>query len=86
MFWHVMLPQASIVALPVYKSAVVNLLQWTCVVGYISITDLTRAINYVSTRTLEPLLMLFIGIGIYLGLSYLMLRPVFVGRQPHSSA
>ena len=71
-FWHVILPQASIVALPVYKSAVINLLQWTCVVGYISITDLTRAINYVSTRTLEPLLMLFIGIGIYLGLSYLI--------------
>jgi polar amino acid transport system permease protein/polar amino acid transport system substrate-binding protein len=69
---HILLPQASIVAIPVYKSAVVNLLQWTCVVGYISITDLTRAINFVSTRTLQPLLMLFIGIIIYLGLSYLV--------------
>ena len=40
-FYRIVLPQASLVALPVYKSAVVNLLQWTCVVGYISITDLT---------------------------------------------
>jgi His/Glu/Gln/Arg/opine family amino acid ABC transporter permease subunit len=71
-FSNILLPQASIVALPVYKSAVINLLQWTCVVGYISITDLTRAINYVSTRTLEPLFMLLIGIMIYLGLSYLV--------------
>jgi His/Glu/Gln/Arg/opine family amino acid ABC transporter permease subunit len=71
-FWHIILPQASLVALPVYKSAVVNLLQWTCVVGYISITDLTRAINYVSTRTLQPLVFLFIGIVLYLGLAYLV--------------
>lgn len=71
-FAHIILPQASIVALPVYKSAVVNLLQWTCVVGYISITDLTRAINYASTRTLQPLVFLFIGIVLYLCLSYLV--------------
>ncbi|MBN1777570.1 MAG: amino acid ABC transporter permease [Clostridiales bacterium] len=71
-FSYVLLPQASIVAMPVYKSAVINLLQWTCVVGYISITDLTRAINYMSTRTLEPFFMLFIGIMFYLGLSYLI--------------
>lgn len=67
----VILPQAGLVALPVYQSAVINLIQWTSVVGYISITDLTRAINFISSRTMEPLLMLFVGIALYLLMAYI---------------
>ena len=70
-FRSVILPQASQSALPVYQSAVVNLIQWTSVVGYISITDLTRAINFISSRTMEPLLMLFVGIALYLLMAHI---------------
>lgn len=70
-FRSIKLPQAIHVGLPVYQSAVVNLIQWTSVVGYISITDLTRAINFISSRTLEPLLMLAVGIVLYLLLAVL---------------
>ena len=69
-FRCVTLPQAGMIGLPVYQSAVVNLIQWTSVVGYISITDLTRAINFISSRTMEPLLMLFVGIALYLVMAY----------------
>ena len=69
-FRSIILPQASRAALPVYQSAVINLIQWTSVVGYISITDLTRAINFISSRTMEPLLMLFVGIILYLLMAY----------------
>ncbi len=65
-FMDITLPQAWRVAMPVYQSAVVNLIQWTSVVGYVSITDLTRAINFITSRTLEPLFMLFVGIALYL--------------------
>ncbi len=71
-FRSVTLPQALWVGLPVYRTAVINLLQWTSVVGYISITDLTRAINFISSRTMQPLFMLFVGILLYLALAYLI--------------
>ena len=41
-------------------------------VGYITITDLTRVINNTASRTMQPLLTTLIGMLIYLGLSYLV--------------
>lgn len=70
-FQLVTLPQAAKIAKPVYQSAIVNLIQWTSVVGYVTITDLTRVINNISARTMQPLFMLLVGIALYLGLAYL---------------
>jgi polar amino acid transport system permease protein/polar amino acid transport system substrate-binding protein len=42
------------------------------VVGYVTITDLTRVINNISARTMQPLFMIIVGMIIYLGLSYLV--------------
>ena len=42
-FKLVTLPQVVRIAKPVYQSTVINLIQWTSVVGYVTITDLTRA-------------------------------------------
>lgn len=55
-----------------YQSSIVNLIQWTSVVGYVTITDLTRVINNTASRTMQPLLTISIGMLIYLGLSYLV--------------
>ena len=68
----VTLPQMLHIAKPVYQSTITNLIQWTSVVGYVTITDLTRVINNIASRTMQPLLTIIIGMLIYLGLSYLV--------------
>ena len=69
-FRLITLPQVLRIAKPVYQSTIVNLIQWTSVVGYVTITDLTRVINNIASRTMQPLLTITIGMLIYLALSY----------------
>ena len=71
-FRLVTLPQVLRIARPVYQSTIVNLIQWTSVVGYVTITDLTRVINNIASRTMQPLLTIIIGMLIYLALSYIV--------------
>ena len=71
-FRLVTLPQVLRIARPVYQSTIVNLIQWTSVVGYVTITDLTRVINNTASRTMQPLLTIIIGILIYLIVSYIV--------------
>lgn len=71
-FRLVTLPQLILIAKPVYQSAVVNLLQWTSVVGYVAITDLTRVINNISSRTMQPFITITAGMLIYLGVAYII--------------
>ena len=71
-FRLVTLPQVLRIAKPVYQSTIVNLIQWTSVVGYVTITDLTRVINNTASRTMQPLMTIIIGMLIYLALSYIV--------------
>ncbi len=71
-FRLVTLPQVLRIARPVYQSTIVNLIQWTSVVGYVTITDLTRVINNTASRTMQPLLTIIIGLLIYLAMSYIV--------------
>jgi polar amino acid transport system permease protein/polar amino acid transport system substrate-binding protein len=71
-FRYVSLPQMAHIAKPVYQSTIVNLIQWTSVVGYVTITDLTRVINNIASRTMQPLFTICVGMLIYLALSYLV--------------
>ena len=71
-FRLITLPQAAHIANPVYQSTIVNLIQWTSVVGYVSITDLTRVINNFSARTMKPVFMIVTGMLLYLALSYIV--------------
>ena len=71
-FRLVTLPQVVNIAKPVYQSTVVNLIQWTSVVGYVSITDLTRVINNIASRTMQPMMTIIIGMLIYLALAYIV--------------
>ena len=71
-FRLITLPQVLRIAKPVYQSTIVNLIQWTSVVGYVMITDLTRVINNTASRTMQPLLTIIIGMLIYLALSYII--------------
>ena len=71
-FRLVTLPQLTRIAKPVYKSTIINLIQWTSVVGYVSITDLTRVINNTAARTMQPMITIIGGMLIYLALSYIV--------------
>ncbi len=71
-FKLVTMPQIIRIAKPVYQSTVVNLIQWTSVVGYVTITDLTRVINTTASRTMQPMLTITIGMLIYLSISYVV--------------
>jgi His/Glu/Gln/Arg/opine family amino acid ABC transporter permease subunit len=69
-FLAIALPQAARIARPVFQSAAVNLIQWTSVVGYIAITDVTRSVYNIGARTGDPFFALTCGVSIYLALSY----------------
>jgi His/Glu/Gln/Arg/opine family amino acid ABC transporter permease subunit len=80
-FLAITLPQAGKIAKPVYQSTIVTIIQWTSVVGYITITDLTRTINNIGIRTGDPFFSLFFGVLIYLGLSYLVYGLFSIGEK-----
>ena len=71
-FKLVTLPQIFKISKPVYQSTIINLIQWTSVVGYVTITDLTRVINNIAARTMQPMITIIGGIIIYLALSYIV--------------
>lgn len=71
-FKLVMLPQIFKISKPVYQSTIINLIQWTSVVGYVTITDLTRVINNIASRTMQPMITIIGGMIIYLALSYIV--------------
>ena len=71
-FYLITLPQVINISKPVYQSTIVNLIQWTSVVGYVSITDLTRVINNIASRTMQPMITISIGMLIYLALAYIV--------------
>ena len=71
-FWYVIFPQAVAFARPMYRNATINLLQWTSVVGYVTISDLTRVINQLGARSAKPFYSLFLGIVIYLFVGYMI--------------
>jgi His/Glu/Gln/Arg/opine family amino acid ABC transporter permease subunit len=71
-FMAITLPQAGRIAKPVYQNTIISLIQWTSVVGYVTITDLTRTVNNIGARTGDPFFALFVGILLYLCLSYLV--------------
>jgi len=70
-FTLITLPQAAKIAKGTYQSTIVTLIQWTSVAGYVTITDLTRVINNIGSRTMQPLFMILVGLLLYLGMAYI---------------
>ena len=71
-FRLVVLPQAVVFARPMLQNLAVTTLQWTSVVGYITITDLTRVTNNIGARSARPWLVLGAGISLYFLLAELI--------------
>ncbi len=80
-FLAITFPQAGKIAKPVYQNAIINLVQWTSVVGYVAITDLTRTVNNIGARTGDPFFALFLGVLLYLGISYAVYLVFSFGKK-----
>lgn len=63
--WHIIFPQAIKNCLPTYTSEFIVLVKETAVVGYIGMTDLTKAYSTVQSRTMDPLPPLLIIAVVY---------------------
>jgi polar amino acid transport system permease protein/polar amino acid transport system substrate-binding protein len=71
-FLYVTLPQALRFGKPLYRHSAVTILQDTSVVGYITVSDLTRVVNNMGSRTGNPFLAMAVGIALYLLLSWIV--------------
>ena len=84
-FFRIVMPQAALHFLPVYKGEVVSLIKSTSVVGYIAVQDLTKMSDIIRSRTYDALFPLLTTAVIYFAvaalLGYLVSR-VEVKLQP----
>lgn len=67
----VILPQALLRVLPVYKNQMVTLIKATSIIGYVAIMDITKASDVIRSRTFDAFFLLFLTALIYLVLSWL---------------
>jgi polar amino acid transport system substrate-binding protein len=69
-FYHIVLPQALVAILPVYKGELISMLKMTSVVGYIAIRDLTSASDLIRSRTFDAFFPLVMVAVLYFLLSW----------------
>ena len=70
-FRKVVLPQALLRILPVYKNQMVTLIKATSIIGYVAIMDITKASDVIRSRTFDAFFPLLLTALIYLILSWL---------------
>jgi polar amino acid transport system substrate-binding protein len=70
----VLIPQAAILSLPLYRADLVEMLKLTSVVGYVGVMDLTYALEVIRSRTYEAVFPLFLETVIYIILTSLLTR------------
>lgn len=71
-FFRIVMPQAALHFLPVYKGEVVSLLKSTSVVGYIAVQDLTKMSDIIRSRTYDALFPLITTAVIYFAAAALL--------------
>ena len=71
-FMGIVFPQALRKGLPLYTSECISLLKNTSIVGYIAISDLTRASDLIRSRTFDALIPLLVITIIYFILAWLI--------------
>ncbi len=75
---YIVVPQAVKNILPPIGNEFICLLKETAIVGYVSLTDLTRAANQISSRTYEPFMPLIGAAVIYFVL--IKILTIFLGK------
>ena len=82
-FLRIVLPQVVKAVMPVYQGEVVSLLKGTSIVGYIAVTDMTRASDLIRARTFDAFFPLIVTAIIYFVMAWLigLLLQSLVHRQ-----
>ena len=70
-FGKIVLPQALLHILPVFRTQTTALIKATSIVGYISVMDITKAGDYIHSRTFDAFFPLLLVAAIYLILSWI---------------
>jgi polar amino acid transport system substrate-binding protein len=79
-FFIITLPQATRVALPLYKSEFIGMMKQTAIVGYIAIVDLTKVGDIIRSRTYDaffPLIAVAVIYLIAIGLFILIFNTIY---------
>ncbi|MBQ9462453.1 MAG: ABC transporter permease subunit [Bacteroidales bacterium] len=71
-FFRIVLPQVVKSVMPVYQGEVVSLLKGTSIVGYIAVTDMTRASDLIRSRTFEAFFPLIVTAIIYFTVAWII--------------
>ena len=71
-FFRIVMPQAALHFLPVYKGEAVSLIKSTSVVGYIAVQDLTKMSDIIRSRTYDALFPLLTTAAIYFAVAALL--------------
>jgi len=82
-FFKIVLPQVIKAVMPVYQGEVVSLLKGTSIVGYIAVSDMTRASDLIRSRTFDAFFPLIVTALIYFLMAWLigLLLQSLVQRQ-----
>ncbi len=64
-FFKIVLPQVVRAVMPVYQGEVISLLKGTSIVGYIAVSDMTRASDLIRSRTFDAFFPLIVTAIIY---------------------
>ncbi len=73
-FLKIVLPQVIKAVMPVYQGEVISLLKGTSIVGYIAVTDMTRASDLIRSRTFDAFFPLIVTAIIYFFMAWLIGR------------
>ena len=73
-FIRIVLPQVVKAVMPVYQGEVISLLKGTSIVGYIAVTDMTRASDLIRSRTFDAFFPLLLTALIYFFMAWLVGR------------
>ncbi|MGE5496723.1 MAG: ABC transporter permease subunit [Syntrophothermus sp.] len=72
-FIYIVMPQAAIRVLPVYKGEIISLVKMTSIVGYIAVQDLTKASDIIRSRTFDAFFPLIMVAILYFFISWLLM-------------
>ena len=73
-FFQIVLPQVVRSVMPVYQGEIISLLKGTSIVGYIAVTDMTRASDLIRSRTFDAFFPLLVTAVIYFFMAWLIGR------------
>lgn len=73
-FLHIVMPQALLRILPVYKGEFISLVKMTSIVGYIAVEDLTKASDLIRSRTFDAFFPLVLVAVLYFLVSWILMQ------------